>query len=358
MTSTIQTKSPLKKGIFFTDIHFGKKGNSDLHNRDCLDFIDWVIGLIKEDPTIDYVGFLGDWHENRSTLNIATLNHSFQGIAKLNTLNIPVFFCVGNHDLYHRHTRAVHSVPHFSELTNIHLIDQPVIVNTVGGEMVFSPFLFHDEYPQLAEYLKKPLWAGHFEFKGFAITGYNTIMATGPDPSDYQGPELILSGHFHKRQADGNICYIGNTFPMDFGDANDFERGVAILDHAASNDLTFVNWEDCPKYITADLVDVLHEKITIDQKTRLKCISYQPITYEESLVLKSDLMEKYKLRELVLEERIKPVEGDEGQVNELEEFGDSIDNSVVNFLSTITGDGVDPSLLIKLYMDIPEVGVL
>ena len=339
----------------FTDIHFGKKGNSEIHNGDCLTFIHWLCNIVKNDPTIDYVGFLGDWHENRSALNIATLNHSFKGASMLNELGIPVFFCVGNHDLHQRHTRAVHSIPHFSELTNIHLVNDPMVVDTVGGKMVFSPFLFHEEYANLAEYLKIPLWAGHFEFKGFAITGYNTVMASGPDPRDFVGPELILSGHFHKRQADGNICYIGNTFPMDFGDANDFERGCAILDHTNGNDLTFIDWEECPKYITCDLADVLNDDVAIGPKTRLKCFSHIPLTYEETLAIRSEVMSKYNLRELVLEERLKAAEGDAESVDDIDDLGGSIDDNVVAYLSTITGDNIDPKVLIELYMAIPEI---
>ena len=63
----------LKKGIYCTDIHFGKKANSDTHNQDCLDYLDWFCEKAIE-VKADYVAFLGDWNENRSALNISTLN--------------------------------------------------------------------------------------------------------------------------------------------------------------------------------------------------------------------------------------------------------------------------------------------
>lgn len=72
----------LKKGAYFTDIHFGKKQNSEVHNQDCLDFIDWFCEQVKKDPEIDYIAFLGDWNENRSALNIATVNYSHRGIKR------------------------------------------------------------------------------------------------------------------------------------------------------------------------------------------------------------------------------------------------------------------------------------
>ena len=82
----------LKKGAFFTDIHFGKKANSRTHNQDCLNFIEWFCQQVREDPDIDYVGFLGDWNENRSSINIDTLGYSYQGARALNQLGLPVFF--------------------------------------------------------------------------------------------------------------------------------------------------------------------------------------------------------------------------------------------------------------------------
>ena len=42
----------------------------------------------------------------------------------------------------------------------------------------------------------------------------------------------VFSGHFHRRQVKGNIHYIGNTFPHNYSDANDFNHNNdAQLDH-------------------------------------------------------------------------------------------------------------------------------
>jgi predicted MPP superfamily phosphohydrolase len=161
----------LKKGAFFTDIHFGKKANSNLHNEDCRRFINWFCEQVRKDPDIDYVGFLGDWNENRSALNVATLNHSYQGAKMLDHLGLPIFFVIGNHDLYHRHTRDIHSVVPFNEFRNFTIIEEPTIIDKIEGRALFCPFLFHEEYPQLTKYLNIPFWAGHFEFKGYVVTG-------------------------------------------------------------------------------------------------------------------------------------------------------------------------------------------
>ena len=123
----------LKKGAYFTDIHFGKKANSHLHNQDCLRFVTWFCEQVRNDPTIDYVAFLGDWNENRSALNIATLNYSYQAAKLLNELGLPIFFVIGNHDLYYRHSREIHSVIPFSEFANFVLFEEPPEIARIHG---------------------------------------------------------------------------------------------------------------------------------------------------------------------------------------------------------------------------------
>ena len=190
----------LRKGCCMTDIHFGKKANSRTHNQDCLDFIEWFYQQVREDPEIDYVAFLGDWNENRSSINIDTLGYSYRGAKMLNDLGMPVYFVVGNHDLYQRHNREIHSIVPFQEFDNFKVINEPTVVKEIEGGALFCPYLFHDEYPGIKKHLSLPFWAGHFEFRGFKITNYGITTPTGPIPNEFAGPDHIVSGHFHKRQ--------------------------------------------------------------------------------------------------------------------------------------------------------------
>ena len=294
-------RNSLKLGAYCTDIHFGKKSNSPIHNQDCLDYIDWFCNYVKQNKDIDYIAFLGDWNENRSAINISTLNYSFAGASKLNDLNLPIFFVVGNHDLYHRNTRDIHSINLFKHFTNFIVIDQPLIIDQIYDSALFSPYLFHQEYKNLSQYLNIPFWAGHFEFKGFIVTGYTIQMLTGPNPLDFIGPKHIISGHFHKRQLDKNIIYMGNTFPMDYGDADDNDRGLMLFDHV-NDDYRFVNWSDCPKYSKISLSQLLYDNVCLPENSRVQCIVDQEITFDEHSELKKIFTAKYNLREFSLQE--------------------------------------------------------
>lgn len=339
----------LKKGAFCTDIHFGKKANSETHNNDCLHFLDWFCTNVKSDPTIDYVAFLGDWNENRSAVNIETLNYSYHGAKMLNQLDLPIFFVIGNHDLYHRHSRDIHSVVPFNEFNNFILIEQPTVVETIQDGVLFCPYMFHHEYPQLKRYLDIPFWAGHFEFKGFVITGYNITMPTGPDPKDYIGPKFIVSGHFHKRQAYEQVVYIGNTFPMDFGDAGDINRGMMVFDHEEKK-MLFYDWTECPKYIKTTLSEIIDKQVTIHPTSRVKCLVDIPVTFEESTYLRSKFVEKYDLREFNLEESPEIANALSETETSIEPGKlTSVNELVVQMLQDIDSEHIDNNLLVDIY---------
>ena len=344
-----------KRGAFLTDIHFGKKANSPQHNEDCLKFVDWFVEQVKKDGKIDYIAFLGDWNEHRSALNISTLNYSYQGAKKLNAVGLPVYFIIGNHDLYHRNSRDVHSVVNFQEFKNFIVIDQPRIIEEVEGKMLLSPYMFPNEYPDLAKYLSLPFWAGHFEFKGFEVTGSGVIMPTGPEPTDFFGPRDIISGHFHKRQKQWNITYMGNVFPMDFGDAGDNNRGMMVYDHI-QQERTFIDWPDCPKYIKTDLSSVLDGTVTLVPEARVQVLADIPISYEESTFIKKNFTDKYKLREFKLDESpdIQLIISETDGKNVLEGVDKlaSVDQLVQLMLNEIESDHIDPAKLNEIYRNL------
>lgn len=334
----------------------GKKNNSAIHNQDCVDFLHWFASEVKKDKSIEAIGFLGDWYESRSAINISTLNYSYEGAKIINDLciemgsNVPCFFVVGNHDLHRRTTRDVHSVNIFNEFERFTVIDKPTVVR----DFLFSPFLFDEEYKELAKYNNLKAWFGHFEFKNFAITGYNTIMEHGPDHTLFNGPDFIFSGHFHKRQAKDNVVFIGNTFPMDFGDAGDIQRGMCIYDSDTKN-VEFINWEHCPKYVKTTLSDVVTGDWKSGSKTYVKCVVDIDITYTEAQDVKEAMIEQYNLRTFNLEEnRTYKKELLEGESSDdtLDNFV-SMDDLVIKKLETIEKSGIiDASILISIYKSI------
>lgn len=348
----------LHKAAMLTDIHFGRKSNSPIHNQDCIDMITWFCDEVRKDPEIDHICFLGDWHENRNSLNLSTLKYSLDGARLLNGLGLPVFFIVGNHDLYHRHTRDVHGLHHMEELNNFIIIDEPVEYSNVGSGTFFTPFLFQHEYETiLPDYLDCKAWFGHFEFKGFVIAGHSVVMPTGPDAKLYDGPEAIFSGHFHKRQVNGNVYYIGNAFPMDFSDAGDDSRGLCTYDHRTGK-VEFFDWAKCPRYIRCNLSDLLDNSVKMYEGARVRCNADVVISFEESVKIKSLFVEKYDLREFAIEEsrELANILSDTDvdlidATNPLK----TVDELILEMLDTIDSPQIENDLLVRIYRTLPII---
>jgi len=342
----------LKKAACFTDIHWGRKNNSVEHNEDCTRFIRWFIGCVQSDPSIDHIIFTGDWFEQRAAINSLTWDYAFDGAELLASLGLPIYFIVGNHDLYYRTTRDVHSTRSFSSL-GFTVVNDPTVFENIGPSgTLICPFLFEGEYAGLAKYFTTPVWFGHFEFKGFVLTGETKKMEHGPDPQNFTGPKQIFSGHFHKRQNSGNITYIGNAFPCDFADANDIHRGMMTYDHDADA-IEFADWDECPSYIRTTLSEIIDDPAgTLRKDAIVNCIVDKEINYEQSIKLREQLVVKYKLRELNLQENpdvLAALEGTEVDSAQLDEHLETTSTAVRLMLGNIDADSIDNNKLINIW---------
>lgn len=342
---------PITKALMWTDIHYGCRNNSDQHNQDNGDYIDWFIKKCQiEKPS--HIFFLGDWFENRNQVSIKTLTYSQNDARKLNGLGIPVIFIVGNHDLYLRGSRDIFSTNIFADLDNFIIVDEPLYLDK-KKEFLVSPYLFKDEYPELAGAINSSKYVfGHFEFRNFVVTGADRVMDHGPDADMFNGPKFIFSGHFHKRQANKNIIYIGNTFPTNYGDAGDSERGLCIFD-VTKEDVSFMDWPKAPLFFKTTLSRILAESAEYPVNARVRCMLDMDVAYSEVQGLREEMITMFKLREF-------SVEMDSSTRKEMLSDGLEIDSEINlatldNTVRQLISEGVaasaniDPNILIELY---------
>lgn len=337
--------------LMFTDIHFGARSNSDQHLQDCLDYIDWFCNLAREEKAT-HIAFLGDWFENRNAINVRTLQYSQEAARRLNALGLPVFFIVGNHDLYHRSNRKVYSTNPFGDLENFVMVNEPMEINE---ELFMSPFLFKDEYPQLADQINAHKYVlGHFEFRGFVVTGHDRTLDHGPDASMLTGPKYIVSGHFHKRQTSKNIVYMGNTFPTNYGDAWDEERGAALL-VTDTEEISFINYEG-PMFYKSRLTDVLAGNTPYKKNGRVRCLLDADVPYSDVQALREEMMSTFELREFSVEEDLQSKK--DAIASGLEIEGDLDLSSLDGTVRQLITEGVtptatiDPQMLVELYEEL------
>jgi len=332
-----------KRAIFFTDVHFGLKSNSRLHNQDCLNFVDFVIKTGKEQNCETCV-FLGDWHNNRASLQIGTLNYSVQAIDKLSAAFDQIIFIPGNHDEHYRDTREMNSVVWAKKYDNVRIFDEITTVDDV----CITPWLVGDEHKQIKKIEAKYMF-GHFELPSF----YMNAMVQMPDVGDLRRDDLkcetVFTGHFHKRQTNKNITYIGNAFPHNYADVGDDDRGCMILDWG--KDPVYIAWPDAPKYRKFRLSEILEDTDQLLQSNMYCRVEIDvDISYEEATFIKEQFIPQYNLRELSLIQRTDIEEHSQtfdGEVN-----FESVDSIVTSHLTQLETAQYDRQLMLDIYRNL------
>ena len=334
-----------KKAAVFTDLHCGMKGNSKVHNQDCEDFVDWYIETAQKNGC-DTGIFCGDWHHNRNSLNLTTMDTSIRCLEKLGKAFDQFFMFDGNHDLYYKDKRDVNStafakhIPGITTVNDIYVKDDVAIV----------PWLVGEEWKRISKIQAKYMF-GHFELPSF----YMNAMVQMPDHGELKSEHFVnqtyvFSGHFHKRQKQGKIHYIGNAFPHNYADTWDDDRGMMILDRENNQEPEYINWLDAPKYRNITLSQLIDNKdALIKSKMYLRVTLDIPISFEEATFVKETFMQEYDCREITLipQKQIEEISSD----LEIGQF-ESVDQIVSNEILAIDSENFDKSILLKIYSEL------
>jgi hypothetical protein len=329
-----------KKAAVFTDIHLGLKTNSTLHNEDCLAFVHWMVKKAKEEGCETCL-FLGDFHNNRASINLLTLQYSLRCLEHLNENFEQTYFIPGNHDLYYRDKRDVQSVEWAKHLSNIHICNDWTTV----GDVTIAPWLVGDDHKKLLKKKGKYCF-GHFELPGYFMNAMIAMPDTGEARrEDLVGFEHVFTGHFHKRQSAGNVTYIGNCFPHNYADAGDEARGMMILEWGGEPE--YHAWPDQPTYRVLGLSQIVTDPGSVFKPRMHARINIDiDLSYEEANFIKETFMDTYQLRELTLIPN-KRVDINEAVTGEIK--FESIDTIVQNQINAIESDHFDPNLLLDIY---------
>lgn len=336
-----------KKAFFFTDIHFGRNGNSPVALQDNLEFLRWAIDEAKTQGCETCI-FGGDWHDNRHSLHISTMHSSLEGLQMLNDAFEKVWFLPGNHDLFYRDKRDMSSIEFARYLPNIELIRDPTTIDGV----TFLPWLVGDEVKTLKK-MKSRYCFAHLEVPGFLMNA-KVEMPDSPhaiQPEAFSAQDLVFTGHFHMRQVKGNICYTGNVMPFNFSDAWDEERGMMVLEWG--RDPVFHAWPGQPLFRTMKLSEMLNEpdRLLTSKLTARVSLDVE-LSYDEAAFLRDEFVARYGLRKVELVHQQKQeVEGDFAEGVAFQ----SVDQIVVDGLLSVTSTGFSPERLVDIYRSLPSL---
>lgn len=331
-----------KKAAVFSDLHLGLKSNSQTHNNDCEEYIDWFIENAKKNNCETGI-FCGDWTHHRNSITLTTLNVGIRLLEKLGSSFENFYMILGNHDLYYKNKRDIYSFEFAKHIKGITVVEDLLVQDDVA----LVPWLVDDEWKKIKK-LKSKYIFGHFELPTFMMNAMVQMPDNGElQIDDFQNQSYVFSGHFHKRQNQKNIHYIGNAFPHNYADNWDDERGMMILDRENNLAPQYINWDNCPKYRTVTLSQLIDQQAElIKSKMYLRVKLDIDVSFEEASFIKETFLSNYDCREITLIPQ-KQTEELESELD-ISQF-ESVDQIVAEEILEIDSESYDKKLLLDIY---------
>lgn len=332
------------KAVVFTDLHFGRSGNSPVANQDNADFLLWAIDRARSWGAETCI-FCGDYFDNRHSIGVLTMNAALGGLELIDKSFSKTLMLLGNHDLPYRENRSSSSVEIARNFNNIQIIKSPLI----SGDVALLPWLVDGEQKILKTVKSRYVFA-HLEMSGFMLNS-KVMMPEGDHvatAADFTGPEYVFSGHFHARQrklvGQTNIVYLGNVMPFDFSDAWDADRGIMLLEWG--HDPIFEAWSDQPLFRTTSLSKILDNPDAIlCSRASVRAITDVTLHSEEAQEIRNALVADYGLRKFEL---IPQAEAGMEYI-ETEVVFKTVDQMVVEGIQSVDSRDIIPARLIEIY---------
>ena len=219
------------KIALINDTHFGARGDSQLFFDYFMKFFDEVFFPYVKENNITTVIHAGDLMDRRKFVNFNILNQIREKfIDRLKNESIEMHCILGNHDVYYRNTNKINSV---SELfgDDITIYERPEVVKFDALNIALLPWVNKENHEQSVEFIKTaeaPFLIGHLELDGYEVMR-GVKFDGGLNADLFKRYEKVLSGHFHCRQEQDNIYYMGTQYQITFADLNE-TKGFHILD--------------------------------------------------------------------------------------------------------------------------------
>jgi DNA repair exonuclease SbcCD nuclease subunit len=229
------------------DLHFGVRNNSQAY----LDFqTNWFLKeLIPniEKHKCDKVVFLGDVFDSRNSLSPVIVNR-VRELFKILTKVTDVHCIVGNHDIYYRNNKNIHSLT-ILEDQGVTVYENPTEITFGDKKALMLPWIVKDEQEDVMKMLvnnEYDLCFGHLEINNFEMVP-GVFEDKGFKHDLFSNCENVYSGHFHLRRKHDNIQYTGTPYELTWSDYMDV-KGVYIYDTDTSKE-EFVETKGTPQHI-------------------------------------------------------------------------------------------------------------
>ena len=224
-----------------------------------LDKIQTLFQIVEElgNPCV----WLGDMLDTKELVRGKCLNTLYEGFRES---KLQHYVLVGNHDWFNLKCED-HSLRTLQSLDNVDVVQAPVI--TEFGLMV--PYVHdHQEFKNIMLQNTEKRAFIHQGFSGFDY-GNGFIAKEESDISWLKDYDLVVSGHFHKYQKQGNLTYLGTPFSHSFGESNQ-TKYVGVL-NLETNEIKLLK-SPFPKHLTVEINCNKVSKVKPDEENYLRYV--------------------------------------------------------------------------------------
>lgn len=211
------------KIAFLCDTHFGCRNDSPFFLDNAISFFKNQFIPYLEQNNITEVIHLGDFFDRRKFVNFNTLSAVRKNILEVfQDKNIHLHITIGNHDTYYRNTNDLNSLKELlgDKYKNITIYEKPKTILFDDFCFGMIPWVTKENEKEILEFIAKcpcRMIGGHFEIVGFQVIP-GVKHEGGFSVNVFSRFDRVLSGHFHIKQSEGNINYLGTQYQMNFSD--------------------------------------------------------------------------------------------------------------------------------------------
>lgn len=214
------------KIAILNDTHAGIRNSSDI-------FMDYQERFYNEvffphllENDIKHILHLGDYYDNRKTVNFKALSHNRKiFLEPMRKHGITMDIIPGNHDVYYKNTNELNSLKELQGhyMNEVNLVLEPSVLNYDGVKVALIPWINQENEEDTLKFLSKckaDIVGAHLELQGFEMQK-GMPCQDGMDKKHFDRFEMVLSGHFHAKSSQGNIHYLGSQMEFFWNDCND-----------------------------------------------------------------------------------------------------------------------------------------
>jgi DNA repair exonuclease SbcCD nuclease subunit len=290
------------KIAILNDTHCGCRNSSDIFMDYQERFYSEVFFPYLLENNITQILHLGDYYDNRKTVNFKALSHNRKiFLEKLREYGITMDIIPGNHDVYYKNTNELNALKELQGhyMNEVNLIMEPTEMKYDGLTVALVPWINPENEKETLEFLsntKATIVGAHLELSGFEMAR-GQVCKDGMDKSVFDRFETVLTGHFHAKSSQGNIHYLGAQ--MEFF------------------------WNDCgdPKHFHV-----------LDTKTRELTAIHNPITIFEKIYYDADKVNKFQDLRHLENKFVKIIVVNKGNALDFERFVDRVQQQKIHEL--------------------------